>query len=47
MVNVEEYGIILKNVDEMMKLDNLEVKCIFGFDGLKGMGFGICDDWSY
>ncbi|CSI79755.1 general L-amino acid transport system substrate-binding protein [Vibrio cholerae] len=47
MVNAEEYGITSKNVDEMMKSDNPEVKRILGLDGPKGTGLGIRDDWSY
>ncbi|CRZ88482.1 general L-amino acid transport system substrate-binding protein [Vibrio cholerae] len=47
MVNAEEYGITSKNVDEMMKSDNPEVKRILGLDGPKGTGLGIRDDCSY
>jgi len=47
MINAEEYGITSKNVEQMLKSDNPDVKRILGLDGPKGSGLGIRDDWGY
>ncbi len=47
MINAEEYGITSKNVDEMLKSSDPNVKRILGADGPKGTGLGIRDDWGY
>ncbi|WP_162062923.1 amino acid ABC transporter substrate-binding protein [Vibrio taketomensis] len=47
MINAEEYGIDSKNVDEMVKSSDPNVKRILGVDGPKGKSLGIADDWGY
>jgi general L-amino acid transport system substrate-binding protein len=45
MVNAEELGITQKNVDEMAKSDNPELKRVFGTDGNFGEQLGVTKDW--
>jgi general L-amino acid transport system substrate-binding protein len=45
MVDAEEYGVNSKNVDEMMKSPNPEVKRMLGVEGKFGEGLGIGNDW--
>ncbi|HBV75766.1 MULTISPECIES: amino acid ABC transporter substrate-binding protein [Vibrio] len=47
MINAEEYGITQKNVDEMKKSNDPNIKRILGLDGPKGEGLGLKDDWAY
>ncbi|MCE0492571.1 amino acid ABC transporter substrate-binding protein [Vibrio salinus] len=47
MINAEEYGITSKNVDQMLKSTDPNIKRILGQDGPKGKGLGIRDDWGY
>jgi general L-amino acid transport system substrate-binding protein len=45
MLNAEEAGVTSKNVDEMMKSPNPEVKRMLGVEGKFGEGLGISNDW--
>jgi general L-amino acid transport system substrate-binding protein len=45
MVDAEESGVTSKNVDEMMKSPNPEVKRMLGVEGKFGEGLGIPNDW--
>ncbi|SDR44082.1 amino acid ABC transporter substrate-binding protein, PAAT family [Rhizobiales bacterium GAS191] len=45
MLDAEENGITSKNVDEMMKSTNPEVKRMLGVEGKFGEGLGISNDW--
>ncbi|MFT0860079.1 amino acid ABC transporter substrate-binding protein [Ancylobacter sp. G4_0304] len=46
-VNAEELGITSKNVDDMLKSENPEVKRIVGTEGKFGEGLGIGNDWAF
>lgn len=45
MVNAEELGINSKNVDEMKKSTNPDVKRMLGVEGERGKDFGLANDW--
>ena len=45
MINAEELGVTQKNVGEMAKSDNPELKRIFGTDGNFGEQLGVTKDW--
>ena len=45
MLDAEENGVTSKNVDEMMKSPNPEVKRMLGVEGKFGDGLGISNDW--
>jgi general L-amino acid transport system substrate-binding protein len=45
MINAEEYGVTSKNVDEMTKSANPEVKRLLGTEGNFGEGIGLTNDW--
>ena len=45
MVNAEELGVTSKNVDEMKKSTNPDVKRLLGVEGDKGKDFGLAPDW--
>jgi len=45
MVNAEELGINSKNVEEMKKSTNPDVKRLLGVEGDKGKDFGLANDW--
>ncbi len=45
MVDAEELGIDSKNVEEMKKSTNPDVKRILGVEGDKGKDFGLANDW--
>jgi general L-amino acid transport system substrate-binding protein len=45
MLNAEEYGVTSKNVDEMTKSANPEVKRLLGSEGNFGEGIGLTNDW--
>ncbi|CDH47184.1 MAG: amino acid ABC transporter substrate-binding protein [Candidatus Competibacteraceae bacterium] len=45
MVNAEELGITSKNVEEMKKSTNPDVKRLLGVEGDKGKDFGLANDW--
>jgi general L-amino acid transport system substrate-binding protein len=46
MVNAEELGVTSKNVDEMLKSTNPEVKRLLGVEGKFGEGLGVSNDWA-
>ena len=45
MVNAEELGVNSKNVEEMTKSTNPDVKRLLGVEGDKGKDFGLANDW--
>lgn len=45
MVNAEELGVNAKNVEEMKKSANPDVKRLLGVEGDKGKDFGLANDW--
>ena len=45
MVDAEELGINSKNVEEMKKSTNPDVKRMLGVEGDKGKDFGLANDW--
>jgi general L-amino acid transport system substrate-binding protein len=47
MLNAEEVGITQKNVEEMMKSDNPEIKRQLGVEGNFGEQLGLSKDWEY
>ena len=47
MVNAEEYGVTMANVDEMKSSTNPNVLRLLGLEGIKGKGLGLNDDWAY
>ena len=46
MVNAEELGVNQKNVDDMMKSDNPDIRRMLGVEGKFGSGMGLTDDWA-
>jgi general L-amino acid transport system substrate-binding protein len=46
MLDAEEKGVTSKNVDEMMKSTDPEVKRMLGVEGKFGEGLGIGNDWA-
>jgi general L-amino acid transport system substrate-binding protein len=47
MLNAEEVGITQKNVDDMLKSDNPEIKRQLGVEGNFGEQLGLSKDWEY
>ncbi|MEK9968804.1 MAG: amino acid ABC transporter substrate-binding protein [Ferrovibrio sp.] len=47
MIEAEEYGITSKNVDEMLKSDNPNVKRILGVTPGAGKALGLDEKWAY
>lgn len=47
MIEAEEYGIDSKNVDEMLKSDNPNVKRILGVTPGAGKALGLDEKWAY
>lgn len=47
MVNAEEYGVTMANVDKMKSSTNPNVLRLLGVEGIKGKGLGLSDDWAY
>jgi general L-amino acid transport system substrate-binding protein len=47
MVNAEELGVTSKNVDEMMKSDNPNIRRLLGVEGEQGKGLGLPNTWAY
>ncbi len=47
MVNAEELGVTSKNVDEMLKSTNPEIKRLLGVEGDFGKDIGVSKDWAY
>lgn len=45
MLNAEEAGITQKNVDEMLKSDNPDIKRLLGTEGNYGEQLGLSKDW--
>jgi general L-amino acid transport system substrate-binding protein len=45
MLNAEENGVTSKNVDEMLKSPNPEVRRMLGVEGKFGEGLGLSNDW--
>ncbi len=47
LITAEELGVTSKNVDEMMKSTNPEVKRLLGVEGDFGKDIGVSKDWAY
>ena len=47
MVNAEELGVTSKNVDDMKKSDNPNIRRLLGVEGEQGKAFGLSNDWAY
>ena len=47
MLNAEEYGVTSKNVDDMKKSDNPNIRRLLGVEGDFGKSLGLSNDWSY
>lgn len=47
LINAEELGVNSKNVDEMLKSNNPEIKQLLGVEGNYGEQFGLTKDWAY
>ena len=47
MVDAEELGVTSKNVDDMMKSDNPDIRRLLGVEGDQGKGLGLPNDWAY
>jgi general L-amino acid transport system substrate-binding protein len=45
MLNAEEFGVTSKNVDEMLKSANPEIKRLLGAEGNTGEQLGVTKDW--
>lgn len=47
MISAEELGVTSKNVDDMMKSENPDIRRLLGVEGDIGKGFGLPSDWAY
>ncbi|RUM36797.1 MAG: amino acid ABC transporter substrate-binding protein [Desulfobulbus sp.] len=47
MINAEEMGVTSKNVDEMKKSKDPNIRRLLGLEGIKGKGMNLSDDWAY
>lgn len=47
MINAEELGVTSKNVDDMKKSDNPNIKRMLGTEGDQGKALGLSNDWAY
>ena len=47
MINAEELGVTAKNVDDMKKSDNPNIKRMLGTEGDQGKALGLSNDWAY
>jgi general L-amino acid transport system substrate-binding protein len=47
MLTAEELGVTSKNVDDMMKSENPDIRRLLGVEGDQGKGFGLGNDWAY
>ncbi len=47
LINAEELGVSSKNVDEMLKSTNPEIKQLLGVEGNYGEQLGLTNDWAY
>lgn len=45
LVNAEELGVTSKNVDQMLKSPNPEIRRLLGVEGAFGEGLGLTKDW--
>ena len=45
LLNAEELGVTSKNVDEMLKSSNPEIRRLLGVEGEFGKGIGLDNDW--
>jgi general L-amino acid transport system substrate-binding protein len=46
MLNAEEAGVTSKNIDEMLKSENPDIKKLVGTEGNYGEQFGLTKDWA-
>ncbi len=46
-INAEEYGVTSKNVDDMMKSDNPNIRRLLGVEGEQGKALGLPNDFGY
>ena len=47
MVTAEELGVTSKNVDDMTKSENPDIRRLLGVEGDLGKGFGLPSNWAY
>ena len=47
LILAEELGVTSKNVDEMLKSENVDVKYLLGVEGKTGEMLGLPKDWAY
>jgi general L-amino acid transport system substrate-binding protein len=47
MLDAEELGVTSKNVDDMKKSNDPNVRRLLGVEGEQGKGFGLSADWAY
>ncbi len=47
MVSAEELGVTSKNVNEMLKSENPDIKRLLGTEGNYGEQFGLTKDWAF
>lgn len=47
LINAEELGVTSKNLDDMMKSENPNVRRLLGVEGDQGKGLGLSNDWAY
>ena len=47
MVTGEELGVTSKNVDDMLKSENPDIRRLLGVEGDQGKGFGLDNKWAY
>ncbi|HAH09993.1 MAG TPA: amino acid ABC transporter substrate-binding protein [Alphaproteobacteria bacterium] len=46
MINAEELGVTSKNVDQMLKSENPEIRRLLGVEGSFGESLGLTKDWA-
>jgi general L-amino acid transport system substrate-binding protein len=46
MINAEELGVTSKNVDQMLKSPNPEIRRLLGVEGAFGQSMGLTNDWA-
>jgi general L-amino acid transport system substrate-binding protein len=46
LINAEELGVTSKNVDQMMKSGNPEIRRLLGVEGAFGESLGLSKDWA-
>jgi general L-amino acid transport system substrate-binding protein len=47
MINAEELGVSMSNVDKMKNSNVPQIRRLLGVEGPKGVGMSLGDDWSY